>query len=175
MKVPLSETSMRMVIRASTRGGFILALAILLLIGVLSYRTNRSLVENQDAIFRGQEVLTGLNELMVEILEAESAARGFVIAGEKYFQDPYYLTTQVETTVAQLRTLLSDRPSQLQQIDSLKSLIAEKLAFHRRMIELRRNSGEGPAVELFLTGRGHVLREEIRDRVDTMGDEEARI
>jgi len=95
-----------------------------------------------------------------------------VIAGEKYFQDPYYLTTQMNATVAQLRTLLRDRPSQLQQLDSLKGLIAEKLAFHRRMIELRRNSGEGPAVELFLTGRGHVLRDEIRDRVDTMGDAE---
>src|SRR5271157_5545133 len=175
MNVPLSETSMRKVIRASTRGGFALALAILLLIGVLSYRSSRSLVENQDAILRGQGVLTELNELMVDILEAESAARGFLIAGEKYFQDPYYLTTQVDATVARLRTLLSDSPSQLQQLDSLKGLIAEKLAFHRRIIELRRNSGEQAAVELFLTGRGHVLRDEIRDRVDAMGDEEARI
>jgi len=141
MNAPLSDPSMRTVIRATTRGGFVLALAILLLIGVLSYRSNRSLVENQDAILRGQAVLTELNELMVEILEAESAARGFVIAGEQYFQDPYYLTTQVDATIAGLRTLLSDSPSQLQELDSLKSLIAEKLAFHRRMIELRRNSG----------------------------------
>jgi len=166
---------MRKVIRASTRGGIVFALAILLLIGVLSYRSNRSLVENQDAILRGQSVLTELNELMVDILEAESAARGFVIAGEAYFQDPYYLTTQVDATVAQVRTLLSDSPNQLQQLDSLKGLIAEKLAFHRGMIELRRNSGEKAAVQLFLTGRGHVLRDEIRDRVDAMGDEEDRI
>jgi signal transduction histidine kinase/CHASE3 domain sensor protein len=164
-----------MVIRAVFRSGFALALVIPLLIGVLSYQINRSLVENQDAIMRGQEVLTGLDELLVEVLEAESAARGFLIAGEKYFQDPYYLTTQVDTTVAQLRTLLSDSPSQQQQLDSLKGLIAEKLAFHRRMIELRRNSGEQAGVQLFLTGRGHVLRDEIRDRVDAMEDEESRV
>ena len=166
---------MRKVLHATARGGFVLALAILLLIGVLSFRTNRSLVENQDAILRGQAVLTDLNEVMVEILEAESAARGFVIAGEQYFQDPYYLTTQVDATIAGLRTLLSDSPSQLQELDSLKNLIAEKLAFHRRMIELRRNSGEQAAVALFLTGKGHVLRDEIRDRVDAMGDQEERI
>jgi signal transduction histidine kinase/CHASE3 domain sensor protein len=164
-----------MVIRASSRVGFLLALAILLLIGALSYRNNRSLVENQDAIMRGQEVLTGLDELMVEILEAESAARGFVIAGEKYFQDPYYLTTQVDATFAGLRTLLNDSPGQQQQLDSLKSLTAEKLAFHRSMIETRRNSGEQAAVQVFLTGRGQVLRDEIRDRVDAMGDEESRV
>ena len=76
------------------------------------------------------------------MLEAESAARGFVIAGEKYFLDPYYLTTQVDATVARLRTLLNDDPDQRQQLESLNGLIAEKLAFHRRMIELRRNSGE---------------------------------
>ena len=166
---------MRKVIRATARSGFALALVIPLVLGVLSYQINRSLVENQDAVFRGQEVLTGLDELMVEVLETESAARGFVIAGEKYFQDPYYLTTQVDSTVARLRTLLSDSPGQQQQLDSLQGLIAEKLAFHRRMIELRRNTGEQAAVQLFLTGRGQVLRDEIRDRVDAMGDEEDRV
>jgi CHASE3 domain sensor protein len=80
---------MKMVIRASARAGFALALAILLLIGVLSYLSNRSLVGNQDAIFRGQEVKNGLDELLLDVLEAESADRGFVIAGEKYFLDPY--------------------------------------------------------------------------------------
>jgi signal transduction histidine kinase/CHASE3 domain sensor protein len=166
---------MRTVIRAAVRSGFALALVIPLLIGVLSYQINRSLVENQDAIMRGQEVLTGLDELVAEVLEAESAARGFVIAGEQYFQDPYYPTTQVDVTVARLQTLLSDSPNQRQQLDLLKGLMAEKLAFHRRMIELRRNGGEQAAVQLFLTGRGHVLRDEIRDRVDAMGDEEARV
>jgi CHASE3 domain sensor protein len=43
------------------------------------------------------------------------------------------------------------------------------------MIELRRTGGEQAAVQFFLTGRGHVLRTEIRDRVDAMGDEEARV
>jgi CHASE3 domain sensor protein len=166
---------MRKVIRAAVQGGFIFALVVPLLIGILSFQINKSLVENQDTIMRGQEALTGLDELLVEVLEAESAARGFVIAGEKYFQDPYYLTTQVDTTVARLRTLLSDNPKQRQQLDSLSALIAEKLAFHRRMIELRRSSGEQAAVQLFLTGRGQVLRDEIQDRVDAMGDEETRV
>ena len=141
MKVPLSDTAMRKVIRASVQGGFIFALVVPLLTGVLSFQINRSLVENQDAIMRGQEVLTGLDELLVEVLEAESAARGFLIAGEQYFQDPYYLTTQVNATIARLRTLASGDPKQLEQIESLNALVAEKLAFHRRMIEARRNSG----------------------------------
>jgi signal transduction histidine kinase/CHASE3 domain sensor protein len=166
---------MRKVIRAAVQGGFIFALVVPLLIGILSFQINKSLVENQDTIMRGQEALTGLDELLVEVLEAESAARGFVIAGEKYFQDPYYLTTQVDATIVRLRTLLSDSPNQQQQLDSLQGLVAEKLAFHRRMIELRRSSGEQAAVQLFLTGRGHVLRDEIQDRVDTMGDEETRV
>jgi CHASE3 domain sensor protein len=166
---------MGMVIRGTARSGFALALVILLVIGVLSYRSNRSLVENQDAILRGQLVLTGLDELLVEVLEAESAERGFLIAGEKYFQDPYHLTSQVDATVARLRTLLSDDPEQRQQLESLNGLIAEKLAFHHRLIEMRRNSGEQAGVQLFLTGRGHVLRDEIRDRVDAMGHVEERI
>jgi signal transduction histidine kinase/CHASE3 domain sensor protein len=166
---------MRKVIRAAVQGGFIFALVVPLLIGILSFQINKSLVENQDTIMRGQEALTGLDELLVEVLEAESAARGFVIAGEKYFQDPYYLTTQVNATVARLRTLLSDNPKQRQQLDSLSALIAEKLAFHRGMIELRRSSGEQAALQLFLTGRGQVLRDEIQDRVDAMGDEETRV
>jgi signal transduction histidine kinase/CHASE3 domain sensor protein len=166
---------MRTVVRASARGGFALALAILLLIGVLSYLSNRSLVENQDAVFRGQEVENGLDDLLVEVLEAESAARGFVIAGEKYFLDPYYVTTQVDATFARLRTLLSDDPNQRQQLQSLNRLVAEKLAFHRRMIELRRNGGEQAGLQFFLTGKGYALGNEVRDRVHALKDEQDRL
>jgi signal transduction histidine kinase len=166
---------MRTVIRASARGGFALALAILLLIGLLSYLSNRNLVGSQDAIFRGQEVKNGLDELLVEVLEAESAARGFMIAGEKYFLDPYYATNRVDGTIARLRALLKDEPGQRQQLESLSRVIAEKLAFHRRMIELRRNSGEQAGLQLFLTGKGYALMGEVRQRVNDMGDEEDRI
>ncbi len=166
---------MKMVIPSPARGGFALALAILVLIGVLSYQSNRSLVENEDAIFRGQEVIHGLDELLVEVLEAESAARGFVIAGEKFFLDPYYVTTQVDATIARLRTLLSDDPKQRQQLESINRLVAEKLAFHRRMIELRRNSGEQAGLQLFLTGKGYALMNEVRDRVHALMDEQDRV
>jgi len=163
---------MKMVLPVPAKGGFALALAILLLIGVFSYWSNRSLVENEDAIFRGQEVINGLDELLVEVLEAESAARGFVIAGEKYFLDPYYVTTQVDATVARLRTLLRDDPKQRQELESLNRLVAEKLAFHRRMIELRRKSGEQAGLQLFLTGKGYALGNEVRDRIHAFKDEQ---
>ena len=166
---------MSMVTRSAARGGFALALAILLFIGVLSYLSNRSLVENEDAIFRGQEVKNGLDELLVKVLEAESAARGFVIAGEKYFLDPYYATNQVATTIARLRTLLRDEPGERQQLESLNRLIAEKLAFHRRMIELRRNSGEQAGLQFFLTGKGYALMNEVRESVHALKDEQDRL
>jgi signal transduction histidine kinase/CHASE3 domain sensor protein len=164
-----------MVLPSPARGGFALALAILALIGVLSYRSNRSLVENEDAIFRGQEVVNGLDELLAEVLEAESAARGFVIAGEKFFLDPYYATNQVDATVARLRTLVGDDPKQRQEIESLNRLVAEKLAFHRRMIELRRKSGEQAGLQLFLSGKGYALMNEVRDRVHALKDEQERV
>ena len=166
---------MRMVRPTPARGGFALALAILVLIGVLSYQSNRSLVENEDAIFRGQQVINGLDELLVEVLEAESAARGFVIAGEKFFLDPYYATTQVDATVARLRTLLRDEPGQREQLESLNRLIVEKLEFHRRMIELRRTSGEQAGLQFFLTGKGYALGNEVRDRVHALKDEQDRV
>ncbi len=166
---------MRMALRFAARSGFVLALAILLLIGVLSYLSNRSLVENEDAIFRGQEVQTGLDELLVEVVEAESAARGFVIAGEKYFLDPYFATSQVAATVARLRTLLRDEPEERQRLESLNGLVAEKLAFHRRMIELRRTNGEQAGLQFFLTGKGYALGNEVRDRVHALKDEQDRL
>ena len=50
---------MRMALRFAARSGFVLALAILLLIGVLSYLSNRSLVENEDAIFAARRSKPG--------------------------------------------------------------------------------------------------------------------
>ena len=160
----------------AAKAGFAVALAILVLIGVLSYQGTRRLIETEEAVFRSQEVINQLDELLAGVFEEESAARGYLVAGRDFYLEPYYdAIARTDSTLADLQAATSANPKQQQALEALKGPIAEKLAHQNQMIELRRQAGTGASLQLFFTGRGHALMDQIRDRVSRMKQEENRI
>jgi signal transduction histidine kinase/CHASE3 domain sensor protein len=154
--------------RVAARGGFALALGILILVGILSYQSNRSLVGTENAIFHSQAIVNALDDLLVQVLSAESAERAFLVSPEDAFVDPQYVDAKVGATLGRLEDLLRDDPKQLQSFQSLRQVIDEKLSFHNRMIDTRRNSGPDASLQLFLTGRGHALMDQARECADVI-------
>ncbi len=160
----------------AVKAGFALALAILVLISGLSYESTRRLIETEDAVFRSQEVTNQLDDLLIEVLEEESAARGYLVAGQDFYLEPYFgAVKNLERTVGQLRASTNESPRQQRTLDELNAPLREKLAYHRQLIELRRFQKADAGLQLFFTGRGHVLMDQIRDAVDRMNEEETRV
>jgi PAS domain S-box-containing protein len=159
----------------AARIGFVAALAILVLIGGLSYLGSRSLIETEDAVFRSQDVINQLDDVLVDVLEEESAARGFLAAGQDFYLEPYAnAARRIDGTLADLQAAVSGDLQQRQTLEEIKAAVAEKLAYHKRMIELRRQSGAPASLQLFFTGRGHALMDQIRDGVKRMKARENR-
>lgn len=155
--------------------GFATALAILVLIGGLSYEGTRRLIETEEAVSRSQEVMNRLDDLLVEVLEEESASRAYLVAGQDFYLEPYYDAVQrVGRTLADIESAAGEDPKQLQALEGLKGIINEKVAHHSRMIELRKRTGTQASLQLFFTGRGHALMDQIRDRVNHMKERENR-
>ncbi|MBZ5582344.1 MAG: CHASE3 domain-containing protein [Acidobacteriia bacterium] len=160
----------------AVRAGFALALAILVLISGLSYESTRRLIETEDAVYRSQEVTHQLDDLLIEVLEEESAARGYLIGGQDFYLEPYFSAIKkLERTVGELRAWANESPRQQRALDELNAPLREKLAYHRQLIELRRAQRGDAGLQLFFTGRGHVLMDEIRDAVGRMDEEETRV
>ncbi|HEV2176742.1 MAG TPA: CHASE3 domain-containing protein [Terriglobia bacterium] len=164
---------MKWTIGSKIGSSFALALAVLIVVGAVSYDSTAKLIESADWVSHTQRVLSGLDDLISTLENAETGQRGYVITGEERYLQPYQGTREaVEQRLKDLRKLTSDNPIQQQRLDAVEPLVATKFAELQEVIDLRKNKGFGPAAQEVLTDKGKNEMDEIRKLVGDMGDEE---
>jgi PAS domain S-box-containing protein len=155
--------------------GFVIALACLGVIGVVSFLTVARLNENVVWVEHTHEVLNRLELLLAAITDSETAERGYVITGDESYLEPYQQAAKtVDVHASRLRALTADNPAQQRRLDSMIPLASDRLANLRTVIELRRTQGFAAAQSEILAGRGKQFHDRIRRLMDQMqGDETA--
>src|SRR5947209_20224148 len=85
-----------MTIGKKIAGGFGLTLAILIIIGYLSYRgttqlaeTGQFVIETNQMVAHTYEVLASLEELLSLMKDAETGQRGYLLTGDLSYLQPY--------------------------------------------------------------------------------------
>lgn len=156
--------------------GFAAALVILGAIGTRSYLSLLGLVEAQASVQHSHEVIDGLKDLMAEITDVESSARGFTLVGKEIYLEPYFAAREnVGKTMRGLRQSAAGNDRQTRQLDAIEALVVQKLDYHARVIDLRRRSGMAEPAELFMSGRGQELMRQIRGLIRAATGEEAAV
>jgi PAS domain S-box-containing protein len=149
--------------------GFMLALACLGLVAVVSFLSVARFKENAAWREHTYQVLNQLEALVAAATDSETAERGFVITGDDSYLEPYRRSTQrVDVEETQLRQLTADNSAQQQRLDALVALTTERLAELRLVIQLRRDQGFEAAKNEVLTGKGKRFHDQIRDLIDQM-------
>jgi len=115
---------------------------------------------------RAQRIEASANQLLVDLLDAESGQRGFVITGDARFLQSY--SDGAAAVPAQLSTLagLTARQSSFAaRVFALRELSAEKLSFEAATIELARSGRHALAVDAVDTGKGLGLMGLVRVQI----------
>jgi PAS domain S-box-containing protein len=147
--------------------GFVIALACLGVVVVISYFSLIRLNENAAWVEHTHEVLGRLQSLLGAITDSESAERGYVITGDESYLEPYRQSAQiVEVQERRLHELMADNGPQQQRIDSVVLLVTDRLAELRSVIELRKNQGFAAAQSEILTGKGKRFHDRIRELIN---------
>lgn len=161
---------------AKTPVGFGLALAVLLLVGMLQYRTIRSLQEADFWVAQSHEVTAETEGMYSALQQAESGARGYVATGEEDY------VRQCDAGIARLnghldafRSLTADNRHQQRNLETLMPLVNRKIAFNRELIALGRERAFEQARQTLFQGEGLKLMNKLRDGVDAMLAEERRV
>ncbi len=156
--------------------GFGTALAMLIFVGVLSYRSMVQNGEDRRWVAHTHEVLEDIEGLLTELDDAETGQRGYVITGEDVYLGPYNdAVGRVPQDLKKLRELTFDNPVQQHSLDQLGPLVASKLAELQKVIDTRRQKGAGAAVEGVREGLGKRTMDEIRVVVAGTKREEERL
>jgi signal transduction histidine kinase/CHASE3 domain sensor protein len=157
-------------------GTYILALLCFGGIAVAAYVHFDELGEQSKWVRHTQEVLTSLEEGLGALRDIETSQRGYLIAGDERFLEPYRAAAPVvDERFERLRRLTEDNPAQQERIRQLRPVVERKLEHTQRNIETFRRGAAEEAREAVAAGRGKKLMDEIRRRVDELEAEERKL
>ncbi len=145
---------------------FVFALVIILGADIYLAINLRALIATTRMVHHSLSVEGKLDETLALIVDAETGPRGYVIMGQEKFLEPYYAAVSSKNGVNQhlqeLRRLTGGNLHQQQQLDLLEPLVSSKLAFMKRVVDLRRSGGFVEAKALIATDVGRQTMEEVR-------------
>jgi CheY-like chemotaxis protein/signal transduction histidine kinase/CHASE3 domain sensor protein len=155
---------------------FALSLATLTTIGLISYQSTNDLIETSRQENHTYQVLSQLEELNLQLTNAETGQRGYIITGEQRYLEPYNAAIQVMNQKFKgLQRLTADNPNQQNRLDILQPLLTERMAVMKDVIELRQNQSVEIAQKAIMTDRGKQLMDKIQKVIEAMKAEENKL
>ncbi len=148
-------------------------LVMLLAIGILSIWSHLKFRDDFQWVVRTHEAMVEIAQLLSDIQDAETGARGFVLTGrEQYLAPVESAKTDLDRNFAELRAATADNPRQQERLDALQPLIDEKLRVVQQLIDARREMGLDAALQIVLSDKGKLVMNQIRRVVQEMNAEE---
>src|SRR5262245_16596267 len=157
----------------ATLAGFIVAILAVAFIAFFTWRALQAREVAAGRITQTFDSIQQLEALLSNMLDAETAQRGFLLTGDERYLEPL---ASAKATLGRLfsalRTSIGDDPSQRQRIDALEQIEKDKIAELDETIALRRAGNSDAALETVRTDRGREAMDRFRATVAQMESEE---
>ena len=155
---------------------FGVAIVILVVAGAVSYHSVVMSSESDRWVRHTHEVLESLQNLVSDVTNIESSARGFLLTGDTSYIESYRASrVSAGLDEADLRKLTVDNPQQQQELPALEALMARKIQLGDTAIGLRQEKGFEAASDLVKTGVGQRVMNDFRAGVRKMQEEELQL
>jgi signal transduction histidine kinase/CHASE3 domain sensor protein len=148
--------------------GFVFVLAVVVVIGIVSYLNTRQFIDSNYAVRHSLEVLQELEDVLSVLKDAETGQRGFIITGDESYLEPYNnAVATLDNHIKNVQTLIID-PDQQQQFTAILPIIDERMAVISQSINTRKTEGFDAAQEIVLSGTGKSFMDTIRQQINAM-------
>ncbi|WP_414541923.1 response regulator [Nostoc sp. CCY0012] len=154
-------------------GGFGLASAILILIGMVSYQNTKTYLEINNQQKTTLEKLNIQEQIIALIMDAETGQNGYILTGDASYLEPYKLAVnKIDQKVEELKKITENQLDSQKQITTLENLIAKKLAGIKQTIDLRQKNKLDANLQVIKTNQGRNLMDDIRKIINEIENEE---
>jgi PAS domain S-box-containing protein len=155
---------------------FALAVVLLALIGIVSYRATNKLVASEKLVSHTHEVQTVLEDLRSDLMEVAYARRGYIIISNEEELAGYDLAVRdLPGKLSRLSTLLSDNSFENERLQVLRSLIDRDLGVLQQSIDLRRSGRPDQREQVAFTRLGTTLTHQTQSVIQEMTEHEAKL
>ncbi len=156
--------------------GFGLALLIMIVVGVISYRSTAELIRANREVAASDQVMTQIDAVLSRLTEAESAERAYMLTGkETYLQSYRTASSSALQAVEALRQLTREDSGQRMGLDNLQPLIQRRLALLDESVGRYGSRTAQQKVSTTEIERGNLLMVRIRDALEEMQIQEGTI
>jgi signal transduction histidine kinase len=147
---------------------FGIALAILIFVGIFSYRKLFQETSDQQWVDHTHLVLEKLDAVQLDATNAESWQRGYLITGDaRYLKDYQQSLTDLDDHLDDLGKLVEDNPAQEEALRNLRDLTAQKVEGLQQRILLRQTSLDA-AAEAIRQSNVSELSADLRTQIKNM-------
>ena len=149
--------------RQQVFAGFSVSVLLILLVGILSYRSITRLESDSSLVDHTQHVIRTSTDILQLMIDAETGMRGYVATDNPDFLEPYKNSLPlIKANVEQLTDLVSDNPSQVKRVEQLSGLIADQLAILKTNVDTRPVKGLDYMVQNNMLLNGKRTMDQIR-------------
>jgi signal transduction histidine kinase/CheY-like chemotaxis protein/CHASE3 domain sensor protein len=133
--------------------GFGISMLILLLSSSASYISIREQINNRTQVIHTQRTIRSANQVLMDMQNAETGLRGFLLTGTYSFLDPYYQSVKLlPQSIEYARSLVTDNELQTRRMDSVKVLVDSSLHLMEGLMGLK-NAGTVIRVDQLVQGK----------------------
>jgi signal transduction histidine kinase/CheY-like chemotaxis protein/CHASE3 domain sensor protein len=136
--------------------GYGISLLLLILSAVASYVSIEQLLDNQDDVNHTNSVINKLDSVMSVLKDAETGQRGFLLTSMEEFLQPYNgALGKAALLLNNVKQLTSDNSDQQVDCRMLETVVSNRLAMLKTLIERKRN-GELIPDSLLIAGKNYM-------------------
>lgn len=149
--------------------GFGIALAVLAILGALSYRATLEFMAASEAVARSHQVRANLAAVYSLMNQAETRQRGYIILGDEVdLSGRQAAVARLAELLAALEGLVGDDEAQRRRVEELKQSVATRLTLLDWVLEARRTQGFEAARARLEAGPGRLEMERLSALVGAM-------
>ncbi len=155
--------------------GFGVALLILIVVGVVSYRSTAGLISANRGVAASDQVMTRTDALVAQLTEAESAERAYGLTRKQSYLLSYQAaSSRARQSLDELRRLIQKNPEQRERIEELEPLIGKRLALLQEGISQYGGKASEEKAAVGEIERGNQLMIQIHNSLDEIQVQEGR-
>ncbi len=162
--------------RQQVFAGFAVSAVLVFIVGLLSYRSINQSRSDAQLVDHTQRVIHTSDDLLQQLIDAETGMRGYAAAGKKALLDPYYAALlQINTDLGELKSLVPDNDVQVKRVAKLNSLVGVQLGILKSNIDARDSQGLDYMVRNNLFVEGKLNMDQIRALLSSIDETENRL
>lgn len=164
---------MKLSLKSNLRLGLGLSLIILIISSLASYISIRNLIKSSDLVASANNVMSGLDNMMSTLKDAETGQRGYILTKNKLFLEPYIgADEKINSLYTSLNEETKENILQQRKLDELKEVLDGRLNILQKTIEIIANGGTVSEANLL---DGKLYMDKVRLIIKDMQVEQKRL